>query len=166
VASSNDERFSDCSSPTKDRPQSSTANGFQADQLPGKRSYMTREQYAASYGSDPADLAKVEAFAQAHGLVVVERSPARRSVFLSGTAANFAAAFGTTIEQFEHDGGTYRGRSSALTVPAELADIVEGVFGIDDRPWRSRTSNDARLRPESNPTLLVVRHPARTCEAV
>ena len=45
--------------------QSSTANGFQADQLPGKRSYMTREQYAASYGSDPADLAKVEAFAQA-----------------------------------------------------------------------------------------------------
>ena len=44
--------------------QSLTANGFQADQLPGKRSYVTREQYAVSHGSDPADLAKVEAFAR------------------------------------------------------------------------------------------------------
>ncbi|WP_020470275.1 S53 family peptidase [Zavarzinella formosa] len=58
----------------------------------------------------------------------------RRSVFLSGTAADFEAAFGTTIEQMEHDGGTYRGRTGALTVPAELADLVEGVFGIDNRP--------------------------------
>ena len=114
--------------------QSLAANGFQADQLPGKRSYVTREQYASSHGSDPADLAKVEAFARAHGLVVVETSPARRSVFLSGTAADFATAFGTTIEQYEHEGGTYRGRTGPLTVPAELADIVEGVFGIDDRP--------------------------------
>lgn len=131
----NDERFEVTVRVRRKTPlQSSAANGFQADQLPSKRSYMTREQYAASHGSDPADLAKVEAFAQAHGLVVVERSPARRSVLLSGTAANFAAAFGATIEQYEHDGGTYRGRTSALTVPAELADIVEGVFGIDDRP--------------------------------
>jgi len=114
--------------------QSLTANGFQADQLPGKRSYVTREQYAVSHGSDPADLAKVEAFARAHGLVVVETSAARRSVFLSGTAAEFAEAFGTTIEQHEHDGGTYRGRTGPLTVPADLADVVEGVFGIDDRP--------------------------------
>lgn len=114
--------------------QSFAANAFQADQLPGKRRYVTREEYAASHGSDPADLAKVEAFARAHGLVVVETSPARRTVFLSGTAADFAKAFDTTIEQYEHEGGTYRGRTGALTVPAELADIVEGVFGIDDRP--------------------------------
>jgi kumamolisin len=108
--------------------------GFQADQLPRQRQYLTREHYATTYGSDPADLAKVEAFAQKHGLVVVETSAARRSVFLSGTAANFAAAFGTPIEQYEHDGGTYRGRSGPLTIPTDLADIVEGVFGIDNRP--------------------------------
>ena len=114
--------------------QSLAADGFHADQLPGQRRYLTRERYAAGYGADPADLAKVVAFAQAHGLVVVETSAARRSVFLSGTAADFAAAFGTTIEQYEHDGGTYRGRTGPLAVPADLADVVEGVFGIDDRP--------------------------------
>ena len=114
--------------------QNKAASGIQTNQLPGKRKYLTREEYAASHGSDPADLAKVEAFAKAHGLIVVESSPARRSVFLSGTAEQFAAAFGTSIEQYETDGGTYRGRTGPLTVPAELADVVEGVFGIDDRP--------------------------------
>lgn len=109
-------------------------NGFHADQAPGKRKYLTREHYAANYGADPADLEKVAAFAKAHNLVVVESSPARRSVFLSGTAADFAKAFGATIEEHEHDGGTYRGRSGALTVPADLEPIIEGVFGIDNRP--------------------------------
>lgn len=114
--------------------QSMVANGFHADRLPAKRRYLTREQYAAGHGADPADLAKVADFAQAHGLVVVETSAARRSVFLSGTAAQFTAAFGTTIEQYEHDGGTYRGRTGPLTVPVDMVDMVEGVFGIDDRP--------------------------------
>ena len=114
--------------------QSSTAEGFQMDQLPEKRRYLTQDQYASAYGADPADLAKVEAFARAHGLVVVQTSAARRSVFLSGTAAAFEAAFGTTIENYEHEGGTYRGRTGPLTIPADLKDIIEGVFGIDDRP--------------------------------
>src|SRR5712671_7867946 len=86
------------------------ANGFHADRAPAKRKYLTREQYAADHGADPADIAKVEAFAKANALIVIETSLARRSVFLSGTAGNFAKAFRATIQQHEHDGGTYRGR--------------------------------------------------------
>lgn len=131
----NDERFEVTVRVRRKTPiQNLVADGLHTDQLPAKRSYVTREQYAAEHGADPADLAKVVSFAQAHGLVVVETSAARRSVFLSGTANEFAAAFGTTIEHHEHDGGTYRGRTGPLTVPADLAAIVEGVFGIDDRP--------------------------------
>ena len=110
------------------------ANGFHSDQVPAKRKYLTREVYADKHGADPADIAKVESFAKANGLIVVESSPARRSVFLSGTTANFAKAFVATIQQHEHDGGTYRGRTGTLSIPAELAPIVEGVFGIDNRP--------------------------------
>src|SRR6266576_6111174 len=131
----NDERFEVTVRVRQKTPiQNLVADGLHADQLPAKRSYVTREQYAAEHGADPADLAKVVSFAQTHGLVMVETSAPRRSVFLSGTADEFAAAFGTTIEHHEHDGGTYRGRSGPLTVPADLAPIVEGVFGIDDRP--------------------------------
>ncbi len=108
-------------------------NAF-ADIAPAKRRYLSRDDYADQHGADPADIAKVEDFARAHGLVVVEHSVPRRSVFLAGTAAQFAAAFGVAIEQFEFEGGTYRGRSGPITVPAELKDVIEGVFGIDNRP--------------------------------
>jgi len=36
-----------------------TARSLQADTAPQQRTYLTREQYAASHGADPADLAKV-----------------------------------------------------------------------------------------------------------
>lgn len=130
----NDERFEVTVRIRRKAALQSVAGGFHTDKLPMNRRYLTREQYASSHGADPADMAKVEAFARAHNLVVVEKSPARRSIFLSGTAGDFAKAFGTTIEHYEHDGGTYRGRVGPLTVPADLDGIVEGVFGIDDRP--------------------------------
>ncbi len=98
------------------------------------RSYVTREAYADTYGATQADLDRVADFAKSHGLVVVGTSRARRSVFVSGTAAQFADAFGASIEHYAYHGGTYRGRTGDLTVPVELKELVEGIFGIDDRP--------------------------------
>jgi kumamolisin len=131
--------------------QALASNGVHADRPPSNRRYLAREKYATDFGADSADLKKVEDFAKAQGLVVVESSPARRSVFVSGTATQFAAAFGTSIEQFEHDGGTYRGRTGPLTVPADLADIVEGVFGIDDRPAARPHFQRLKSAPEVEP---------------
>lgn len=95
---------------------------------------LTREQYAADYGADPADIAKVGAFAAAYGLVVTDASVARCSMHLSGTAGQFGAAFGTRIEQTEHAQGLFRSRSGVLSVPADLNGIVLGVFGLDNIP--------------------------------
>jgi kumamolisin len=69
--------------------------------------------------------------------VVVEKNEARRSVVLSGSAGNFSTAFGTTLSQFERPEGTYRGRTGGLTAPSSVSDIIEGVFGLDDRPQAS-----------------------------
>jgi kumamolisin len=104
------------------------------DTHPTRRRYLSREEFAASHGADPADVAAVAAFTKAHGLAVVESDAARRSVVLSGTVQAMDAAFGVTLQQFEHAGGSYRGRVGVVSVPADLADIVEGVFGLDDRP--------------------------------
>ncbi len=120
------------------RPRASL-NGLLAssatrDQLPKNRRYMSREEYDAAHGADPQDVAKVEAWARENHLIVIETSTARRSVVLSGTAEAFSAAFETTLQQFEHPDGTYRGRVGGLTVPEELTEIIQGVFGLDDRP--------------------------------
>jgi kumamolisin len=101
---------------------------------PAERDYLSREEYAASHGASQADLDAIAHYATAQGLTVVAVSKARRSVFVSGTAQDYAQAFGAEIAIYEHDGGTYRGRTGSLTVPAEIAPLIEGIFGIDDRP--------------------------------
>ena len=110
------------------------ARAFLANARPHEREYLSREDYARSHGASDEDLAAVADFARSHGLVVLETSNARRSVFVSGTAAAYSSAFGAQIARYEHDGGTYRGRTGELTVPAEIAPLIEGIFGIDDRP--------------------------------
>jgi kumamolisin len=100
----------------------------------GKGGPMTREQFEKTHGADPADLKKVVQFAKQHKLTVVEESAPRRSVVLSATARAFGAAFGVRLARYELPGGTYRGRTGTVSVPANLRDIVEGVFGLDDRP--------------------------------
>ncbi len=95
---------------------------------------MSREDYADRFGASQADLDRVAEFAKSYGIAVVDTDRARRSVFLSGTVGQFAKAFGTAIEHYEYDCATYRGRVGELSVPSDIADLVEGVFGIDDRP--------------------------------
>jgi len=99
-----------------------------------ERRYLTRDEYADRHGSSQADLDRVATFARSFGIVVVETDRARRSVFLSGTAAQYEKAFETTIAHFSSDRGTYRGRVGELSVPGDVAELIEGVFGIDDRP--------------------------------
>jgi kumamolisin len=109
-----------------------------ADEISGQvarqRDRLTREEYRARHGADPADVAKVEAFAHEHGLSVITADEARRVVVLVGTAAAMQTAFGVALHRYEHQGGTYRGRSGAVQVPAELHGIVQAVLGLDDRP--------------------------------
>jgi len=96
---------------------------------------MSREEFAASYGADPDDLARVEDFARRHGLEVVEASQARRTVVLAGRSADVAAAFGVSlVRQRTEDGTEYRAPDAEVQIPSELQGIVEGVFGLDTRP--------------------------------
>jgi len=95
---------------------------------------MSREQFAERHGADAADLAAVRAFASAHGLTVVQEQAPRRTVILSGTVAQFSAAFSVQLQQYEHPDGSYRGRTGAVRLPAELDGIIEAVLGLDNRP--------------------------------
>jgi kumamolisin len=101
---------------------------------PRSREHVNREAFAARHGADPVDIEKVEEFAHEHDLDIVEVHLAQRRIVLSGTVASFNAAFGVSLAQYTHAGGIYRGRTGVLHVPALLAPIIQGVFGLDDRP--------------------------------
>jgi len=99
-----------------------------------KRTILSRKEFEQQHGADPDSIARVEAFAREHKLTVKEKSAGRRTVILSGTVAAMNAAFGVELKQFEHPSGRYRGRTGPVHIPTELQDVIEGVFGLDNRP--------------------------------
>jgi kumamolisin len=92
------------------------------------------QEFEQRHGADPESIARVESFAREHKLLVKEKSPARRTVILSGTVAAMNQAFGVELKEYQHPSGRYRGRTGPIHLPAELHDVVEGVFGLDNRP--------------------------------
>jgi kumamolisin len=119
------------------RPAAALPSGeadFLRDRPVRQRRYLSRARYLKEYGTSPADFAKVRAFAKKYGLVVVEENAARHSTVLTGTAAAFSAAFAVTLRYYMHPNGSYRGRVGSIRLPKSLAGIVQGVFGLDNRP--------------------------------
>ena len=102
---------------------------------PGQAEHLSREAFAERYGADPAQIARVESFARQHELAIVAASAARRSVILAGSASQLGAAFDVKLAEYAHpEGGSFRGRQGPIYIPEDLAAIVQGVFGLDDRP--------------------------------
>jgi kumamolisin len=95
---------------------------------------LSRKEFERLHGADPDSIARVESFAREHKLTVKEKSPARRTVILSGTVTAMNQAFGVELKQYEHPDGNYRGRTGAVQLPTALQGVVEGVFGLDNRP--------------------------------
>jgi kumamolisin len=120
------------------RPRADTrgtveARNFTSAELTS-RQYATREALAAERGASPDDIAKVEAFAHDHNLTVVETSISRRTIKLAGSIADLEEAFQPNLKKWKVGSRTFRGRTGAISVPNELANIVVAVLGFDNRP--------------------------------
>ena len=134
------------------------------EKLPAQRKYMTREQLAHEYGSDPKAVQAIESFAKEHDLVVTRNEPASARMGLAGTADKVNAAFGVTLTDFENPKlGAFHARTSPVTLPPEVGDAITGVFGLNNhricnaasaRRTISRRDGDDRIRPWFIPTEL------------
>jgi kumamolisin len=120
---------------------------------------MKHADLAKEFGASPADMAAVTNFAKKHDLAVVQEDAARRAVVLSGTVAQFNKAFGVDLQQYEFEGGSYRGRTGPIELPSDLNGIVDAVLGLDNRPqarphFRSHGNGGAAPTGTFTPTAL------------
>ena len=116
---------------------------------PSQRTYLTREQFASLYGARPEDLKSVANWAKEYGVETVECCSARRLVWLSGCPKALGEMFGTTLSCYRNgDGTVYRGREHSLSVPHSMKEIIEGVYGLDNRREASYHAAD---QPEAVP---------------
>lgn len=96
---------------------------------------ITHASYEKAFGSAHRDVEKVELFAHQYQLSTVEIDLARRILILSGTIANMESAFGVELNgSTDFEGKPIRVREGEIFIPANLKNIIEGVFGLDNRP--------------------------------
>ncbi|HUA98154.1 MAG TPA: S53 family peptidase [Terracidiphilus sp.] len=105
-------------------------------QMPENGHILSHNEFARTYGADPAHIDKIRQFARDNNLQMLERGDEthRRTVVLAGTAAAMEKAFGIELTEFEHEHGSHRGYTGSIQLPEDLAAIVTGIFGFDDRP--------------------------------
>ena len=108
--------------------------------LPDARArHLDLAQLTARHGFAPSDRDRVVRWATAAGLQLTFEDAATRRVMVRGSAEQLARAFEVDLERFrwdQADGRTdeYRGHSGPVHLPAHLSGVIDGVFGLDDRP--------------------------------
>jgi kumamolisin len=136
---------------------------------------LTSDELAERYGADPDDVERVRQALTSRGLQVTGVDAGSRRIKVSGTIADLASAFGTTLRQVsspDHAGRrvTHRYREVPLYVPAELAGIVTAVLGLDTRPemrphFRPRAAAAAGTSYNPNQVADIYSFPAGTTGA-
>src|SRR5262249_44722033 len=121
---------------------------------PGLSRAEAQARLADASGADPADMAAVEAYVRGHGMEVVFSDAAQRRIEVRATAAQARAAFDVALGHYEAEGISYRGREGAVHLPGEIADKVEALMGLDDRPQaRMRLKRGAPLTEQELPPV-------------
>ncbi|TMB41947.1 MAG: hypothetical protein E6J55_17590, partial [Deltaproteobacteria bacterium] len=102
---------------------------------PRFRHWLEPAEIADRFGPSRAEYARVRRWFETRGFHVVHDSPLRIALVVAGTAGDVAAALGTPIRFFhDRDARVYHGPETAPALPAEVADSVHGILGLDDLP--------------------------------
>ena len=118
------------------RPSNPGFHALKAEQTRRHRA-LSHDEFHAQYGADPAELEQIEAFAQEHNLRVLSSSIPQRTVVVEGTIEAMEKAFEINLKHFEHDSEEFRSYEGELTLPEDIADIVEGIVGLDNKTYFS-----------------------------
>jgi hypothetical protein len=122
---------------------------------PDFHQWLSAAQLGQSYGPDPADIATVKSWLQSSGFAVGNVTENGLIVEFSGTAAQVATAFNTTLHRYTaDDGNTYISNSSDPSIPVALSPVVVGVVSLNNyfpRPQMHKfdraKARDAQAKP-------------------
>ena len=119
--------------------------------------WLTPQQFAASYGATPDQIASVSAWAQAQSLKVASVSPSSTRIVLSGSAAQMQAAFSVSIDAFQQTNYSFFSSTGQPSLPADTASLISSIDGLSNQPADLKM---AAAGPASTPATLVNGKPA------
>ena len=125
---------------------------------PGQRVYLSSEEFFERHGAAKEEVDRVADYLKDRGLRIVEQHAGRRRIVAEGTSKQMNAAFGVTLHRYraperkapahpprkkgegrpfgdhrEMGAHEYRGFEGRVHLPANLAELVEAVIGLDNR---------------------------------
>ena len=125
--------------------------------LPRDRHYLSDADFTALYGASKADLDTIASWATENHLKVLSQDAASKRTVVEGTVGAISKAFQVQLDEYEHpELGHYRGRSGKIYLPEKVYGVIEGVFGLDNRPvgkprLRRRRSRAMAVQAGVNP---------------
>ena len=129
--------------------------------------FLTPEQYAARFGMNEADIAKVTTWLENNGFTDVQVARSRTWVSFSGNAGQANAAFQTAIHKYNYQGEARMANAADPQLPKALEGIVAHVGGLHNfrmkahahpKPrFTSDTSGNTFLTPDDWATIYDVK---------
>ncbi len=111
--------------------------------------WLTPNEYAARFGLNPNDLARVIAWLQGCGFTVEEIPAGNRLIVFSGTAGQVTEAFHTSMHRYRVDGAEHIANALEPQIPSPLAGVVGGVVSLHD--FRRRSQIGSRVEAGAQP---------------
>jgi hypothetical protein len=99
---------------------------------PNYHRWITPQEFGSSFGLSQNDLAQITSWLESRGFVVRDIPASRNAVSFSGSAAQVAAAFRTSIHRYAQNGEEHYANLSEPSIPTALAGVVSGFAGLND----------------------------------
>ncbi len=110
---------------------------------PQYHQWLTPEAFGDRFGLSQGDLSKISSWLKSEGFTIDRQARGGNWIAFSGSAAQTAHAFHTSIHRYRVNGETHFANATEAQVPEALAGIVGGFIGMND----FRLQSAARLVP-------------------
>ncbi len=110
-----------------------------------KQKPLNDAEFNARFGADPNSMAKILKFAKDNGLKASEIDDRSGRIVLKGSAKDVSSAFNVQLQDYKANGLISRERTGTVSVPKDIVDDLQGVFGLDNR--RQADSHHRVLAP-------------------
>lgn len=138
-------------SPSQQAALSQLLSEQQDRSSPNYHRWMTPQEFGTRFGLGQNDLGKVVSWLESQGFAVQDLPASHNAVSFSGSAAQVAAAFQTSIHSYVRNGESHYANSVEPSVPATLAGVVSGVAGLND--FRPTPKAIRQAAPPANPNF-------------
>ncbi len=113
------------------------------------RHFLKPNQYFQRFGTTSSTVSAVKSWLTGAGLRVTGVEAHNRYVEVAGKAAAAEAAFGVSINRYQHNGMTVQAPTGSLSAPVGVASSVLAVMGVDTTPLIVRPTTQKPAPPEA-----------------